>query len=71
MAVRAGWILKAGGFDCGSNQLSAALSRLLFALFLPKQEKGIICAAKDDRDAVFLLLSTLLGFGGVNDPALQ
>ena len=39
MAMRVGWILKAGDFDCGSNQLSAALRLLLLVLFLQKQEK--------------------------------
>ena len=37
--MRVGWILKAGDFDCGSNQLSAALRLLLLVLFLQKQEK--------------------------------
>jgi 4'-phosphopantetheinyl transferase EntD len=41
MAMRVGWILKAGDFDCGSNQLSAALRLLLLVLFLQKQEKYI------------------------------
>ena len=39
--VRAGWILKEGGFACGSNQLSASLSRVLLVLFLAEQEKNI------------------------------
>ena len=38
-SVRAGEILKRGGFACGSKQLSALLSRLLLVLFLAKQEK--------------------------------
>ena len=40
-SVRAGEILKRGGFACGSKQLSAFLSRLLLVLFLAKQEKYI------------------------------
>ena len=39
--MRAGKILKKGGFACGSKQLSAFLSRLLLVLFLAKQEKYI------------------------------
>ena len=39
--MRAGKILKKGGFACGSKQLSAFLSRLLLVLFLANQEKYI------------------------------
>ena len=35
----AGWILKAGGFACGSKQHSAALSRLLWGTFLADTRK--------------------------------
>ena len=39
MAMRVGWILKAGDFLRGSAELSAALRLLLLVLFLQKQEK--------------------------------
>ena len=39
--ARAGWILKEGGFACGSKQLSASLSRVLLVLFLAGQGKNI------------------------------
>jgi len=40
-SMRAGWILKEGGFACGSKRLSASLSRVLLVLFLAGQEKNI------------------------------
>ena len=40
--MRAGKILKEGGFDCGSNRFSASLRLLLLVLFLQEQEKYII-----------------------------